>query len=105
MGKLDKPTTNQWAGFKVEGRASFQFAKTIKFCGRIYVRAKVIFNQKKMAILHSSDSLHRSFADERKGCAQHLMPGHYPVQRPAKSHAVKIALQPQTHRDVVSLAN
>jgi len=63
-----------------------------------------VFDETEAAGFDSAYLLHRFSVVQGESGAQHFMTNHYPVQRPAKSGAVEIALQMQTERNVISRA-
>src|SRR5579863_10212041 len=96
--------TDQPPGFQVKGRSRFQFTESGKFRFDLVVAAQVVFEETEAALFDSAYLLHRCSVAESERGAQDFMTNHYPVQRPAKSCAVEIALQMQAERDVIRRA-
>ena len=106
VGQPDQPAADQRTVFQIEGCAGFQCGEPSRVpparrragAGRARCRTKA-------AVLRRRDPLYRLSIDENKGGAQRLMPDHDPIQRLAKGRTVQIALQPQTHGNVIGLAD
>jgi hypothetical protein len=104
FSQTDQPAANQRTCLQVKGRSGFQFAESGKFRFHIVVAAQVVFEETEAALFDSAYLLHRFSVEEGESGAQRFMTSQYPVQRPAKSGAVEIALQMQSERDVISRA-
>src|SRR3954462_10681352 len=102
FSQTDQPPANQRTCCQVKRRSSFQFTESGKFRFHLVVAAQVVFEETEAALFDSSYLLHRFSVAEGESGAQHFMTNHYPVQRPAKSGAVEIALQMQAERNVIS---
>src|SRR5947209_13648910 len=104
FGHTDQPPANQRTCRQVKGRSGFQFAESGKFRFDLVVAAQVVFEETEAALFDSAYLLHRFSVVQGESGAQHFMTSHDPIQRPAKSGAVEIALQMQAERDVISRA-
>src|SRR6478672_10059467 len=104
FSQTDQPPANQRTCLQVKGRPGFQFAESGKFRLHIVVAAQVVLEETEAALFDSAYLLHRFSVVQGESGAQHFMTSQYPVQCPAKSRAVQIALQMQAERDVISRA-
>ena len=92
LGETNESPSDQWSELEVEGGTFFQFYKAIQFCLGIGVFAQVMIEQRETATFSRCDVLYRVTVHEGKGCTQRFVASYDPIQSPAKSSPVEIAL-------------
>src|SRR5689334_1286105 len=100
----DQPAADQGPVFKIESRAYFRSDKVIKFLLSTAVSTQIVLRQREMAVFHRSDPLHQLPIDHTKTSAESFMASHNAVQRSPKCCAIKVALHPDSERNVVRFA-
>src|ERR1039458_10698129 len=102
ISQLNQTAANQRTGLQIKPYSRFQHAKPLKLRLRMAATlAQILLDENESAVLRRGNPLYRFSINQDEGRSEHLMPKHDPLQRTTQCCTVKIALQAQTHRNVI----